>query len=474
VPLRHERKQRRQSVTGHESDVHSKYDFEAKELGHGHYGIVRLATHKITKEQFAIKTIRKAKVSKYDALKREIDILRTCDHANIIQLVDVHEDEKSIHLVQELCNGGELFDRIIERGHYTEHDAKQIMYKLLLAVNYCHEKGICHRDLKPENFIFKSKADDSDIKVIDFGLSCMGKSAEHMHTRVGTPYYIAPEVLAKNYTFACDVWSLGVIMYILLCGYPPFYGDSDPEIFDRVRKGYFDFDSEEWTVVSDLAKNLIKEMLNMDMENRPTATACLQHDWFADVELPTSPHTENVLSKQNMSSLKDFIHHNKLKKLALGVIAQQLTEEEIGKLRDVFETMDTDQTGVVSIKELSEAMQKGGFSMLEEEVKTLLGGLDVNANNRVDYSEFLAATLRRNQFLREERLHRAFDHFDVDGDGKISYDNLVDVMGSEEHAKEIMHDVDLNHDGYISYEEFASMMEKGGYDPTICTPRHSK
>lgn len=462
-------------MTGHESDVHAKYDFEAKELGHGHYGIVRLATHKVSKEKFAIKTIRKAKVSKYDALKREIDILRACDHPNIIRLVDVHEDEKSIHLVQELCTGGELFDKIIERGHYTEHDAKQIMYKLLLAVNYCHDKGIVHRDLKPENFIFKSGADDANIKVIDFGLSCMGKAAEAMHTRVGTPYYIAPEVLAKNYTFACDVWSLGVIMYILLCGYPPFYGDSDPEIFDRVRKGYFDFDSDEWTVVSDLAKNLIKEMLNMDMEARPDAKECLQHDWFSDVDLPTSPHghSDVVLSEQNMASLKDFIHHNKLKKLALGVIAQQLTEGEIGQLRDVFESMDTDQTGVVSIQELAEAMRKGGFGVLEEEVKTLLGGLDVNANNRVDYSEFLAATLRRNQFLREERLHRAFDHFDVDGTGKISYENLVDVMGSEEHAKEIMHDVDLNHDGFISYEEFSAMMEKGGYDPTIMTPRHS-
>jgi len=435
--------------------------------------VVRLATHKKSGEKFAIKTIRKAKVSKYDALKREIDILRNCDHPNIIKLVEVHEDEKSIHLVQELCTGKELFDRIIARGHYTEHDAKQIMYKLLLAVHYCHEKGIVHRDLKPENFIFKTEADDANIKVIDFGLSCMGKDAVHMQTRVGTPYYIAPEVLAKNYTSACDIWSLGVILYILLCGYPPFYGDSDPEIFDRVRKGYYDFDSEEWAIVSDLAKNLIKDMLNMNMDVRPTAAQCLQHEWFADVDLPTSPHTNTVLSKQNMSSLKDFIHHNKLKKLALGVIAQQLTEEEIGRLKDVFQSMDQDHTGVVSISELSEAMQKGGFTMLDGEVKSLLGGLDVNANNRVDYSEFLAATLRRNQFLREERLHRAFDHFDVDGDGKITYENLVDVMGSEVHAKEIMHDVDLNNDGFISYEEFATMMEKGGYDSSICTPRQS-
>jgi len=461
-------------VTGHESDVHQRYDFEAKELGHGHYGVVRLATDKVTKEKFAIKTIRKAKVSKYDALKREIDILRSCDHPNIIKLVEVHEDEKSIHLVQELCTGGELFDRIIQRGHYTEHDAKQIIYKLLLAVNYCHEKGIVHRDLKPENFIFQSEADDANIKVIDFGLSCMGKEQTHfMHTRVGTPYYIAPEVLAKNYTLACDIWSLGVILYILLCGYPPFYGDSDPEIFDRVRKGYYDFDSEEWTIVSDVAKSLIKEMLNMNMDSRPSASQCLSHEWFSDVDLPTSPHTENVLSEGNMASLKDFIHHNKLKKLALGVIAQQLTEEEIGRLKAVFQSMDKDKTGVVSITELSEAMQKGGFSMLDDEVKTLLGGLDVNANNRVDYSEFLAATLRRNQFLREERLHRAFDHFDVDGDGKITYENLVDVMGSHEHAREIMHDVDLNNDGQISYDEFVTMMEKGEYDPTICTPRHS-
>lgn len=436
-----------------------------------------MATDKITRQKYAIKTIRKAKVSKYDVLKKEIDILQACDHPNIIKLIEVHEDEKSIHLVQELCTGGELFDRIIERGHYTEHDAKQIIYKLLLAVNYCHSKGICHRDLKPENFIFENKTEEADIKVIDFGLSCMGEAAAHMHTRVGTPYYIAPEVLAKNYTFACDIWSLGVITYILLCGYPPFYGDADPEIFDRVRKGYFDFDSEEWTCVSDQAKSLIKDMLNMNIDTRPTAMECLKHDWFADVDIPTSPHAAVVLSEQNMASLKDFIHHNKLKKLALGVIAQQLTEDEIGRLRAVFMDMDKDQTGIVSISDLSESMRKGGFSVVDEEVKQLLGhtGLgDVNSSNRIDYSEFLAATLRRNQFLREERLHRAFDHFDVDGDGQITFDNLVDVMGSEDHAREVMHDVDLDNDGVISFDEFATMMEKGGYDPTICTPRNSK
>ncbi len=178
-----------------------------------------------TKQWYAIKSIRKSRVSKIEVLKREIDILKDVNHPNIIRLIEVHEDDKYLHLITDLCTGGELFDRIIAKtqsaeGHFSERDAAKLIHSILDAIQYCHdEKRIVHRDLKPENFLYATEADDSPIKIIDFGLSRPDVSPNSiMRTKVGTPYYVAPEVLKRKYTASCDIWSIGVISYILLCG----------------------------------------------------------------------------------------------------------------------------------------------------------------------------------------------------------------------------------------------------------------
>ena len=179
----------------------------------------------------------------------------------------MYEDERYLHLITELCTGGELFDRIIAKtqsaeGHFSEKDAAKLVRDILDAIRYCHSKGIVHRDLKPENFLFLTPDEDSPIKIIDFGLSRHDDSIQGiMKTKVGTPYYVAPEVLRREYTNSCDIWSIGVITYILLCGYPPFYGDSDTQIFDAVKVGKFDFPSPEWDDISQLAKNFVTALL---------------------------------------------------------------------------------------------------------------------------------------------------------------------------------------------------------------------
>jgi calcium-dependent protein kinase len=227
-----------------------------------------------TKEWYAIKSILKSKVNKIDILKREIEILAEVDHQNIIKLIEVHEDVKYLHLITELCTGGELFDRIIAKtqtpeGHYLEQDAAKLIKSILEAIAYCHERHIVHRDLKPENFLFVSDDEDAPIKIIDFGLSRFEERANDiMRTKVGTPYYVAPEVLKKKYTKSCDIWSIGVITYILLCGYPPFYGDSDNQIFESVKAGKFDFPSPEWDTISDAAKDFVCYMLKLDPSKR--------------------------------------------------------------------------------------------------------------------------------------------------------------------------------------------------------------
>ena len=228
-----------------------------------------------TREWYAIKSIRKSKVGKIEVLKREIEILREVHHPNIIRLIDIFEDQKYLHLITELCTGGELFDRIIAKtnsaeGHFSERDAAKLIRDILDAIAYCHDvKQIVHRDLKPENFLFLTPADDAPIKIIDFGLSRHDtQNFGVMKTKVGTPYYVAPEVLKREYTKSCDVWSIGVITYILLCGYPPFYGDSDNEIFESVRIGRYDYPSPEWDDISQDAKDFIDSLLKKNPADR--------------------------------------------------------------------------------------------------------------------------------------------------------------------------------------------------------------
>jgi calcium-dependent protein kinase len=262
-------------ITDALTDVRIKYHINPKEVGHGHYGVVRKCMDRKSKEWFAIKSILKSKVGKVDVLKREIAILKEVKHPNIIKLISVHEDAKYLHLVTELCTGGELFDRIIEKtqseeGHFSERDAANLVKSILDAIAYCHDvKQIVHRDLKPENFLFQTEAEDAPVKIIDFGLSRYdNQNAGVMKTKVGTPYYVAPEVLNREYTKSCDIWSIGVITYILLCGYPPFYGDSDNEIFSSVRTGLFDFPSPDWDGISESAKDFICCLLKKDPSQR--------------------------------------------------------------------------------------------------------------------------------------------------------------------------------------------------------------
>eukprot|EP00602_Paraphysomonas_sp_CaronLab_P005513 CAMPEP_0185023902 /NCGR_PEP_ID=MMETSP1103-20130426/6506_1 /TAXON_ID=36769 /ORGANISM="Paraphysomonas bandaiensis, Strain Caron Lab Isolate" /LENGTH=438 /DNA_ID=CAMNT_0027556691 /DNA_START=177 /DNA_END=1493 /DNA_ORIENTATION=+ len=384
------------------------------------------------------------------------------DHPNIIRLVDVFEDDKYLHLVTELCTGGELFDRIIEKtksaeGHYSEQDAATIIKSVLNAIEYCHHvHNICHRDLKPENFLFATPESDSELKIIDFGLSRYDDEIEHMSTKVGTPYYIAPEVLSRGkYDKECDLWSIGVVCYVLLCGYPPFYGDTDAEIFASVKKGEFDFPSPDWDDISSQAKQFIRACLKTDASKRPTAREALEHPWFTVASQSSVGHTMNNIK----GSLERFINMNKLKRAALQVIAEQLTEAELHGLRSTFETLDMNKDGKLTYSEVQSALDAQGFDMLKDELRSIMEGLGVEESNEIQYSEFLAATMDMNHAIREENIMRAFQQFDKDGSGSLTMNELIEIMGSEDHARELVGEIDLNGDGVISYEEFKAMIQ---------------
>ncbi|XP_035723153.1 calcium/calmodulin-dependent protein kinase type 1-like isoform X2 [Vespa mandarinia] len=252
-------------------------------LGTGAFSEVRLAESKEKPGQmFAVKIIdKKALKGKEDSLENEIKVLRRLTHPNIVQLLETYEDKIKVYLVMELVTGGELFDRIVEKGSYTEKDASGLIRQVLEAVDYMHEQGVVHRDLKPENLLYYSPDEDSKIMISDFGLSKMEDSGI-MATACGTPGYVAPEVLAqKPYGKAVDVWSIGVISYILLCGYPPFYDENDANLFAQILKGEFEFDSPYWDDISDSAKDFIHKLMCVNVEQRYTCKQALAHPWIS-------------------------------------------------------------------------------------------------------------------------------------------------------------------------------------------------
>eukprot|EP01102_Stenamoeba_stenopodia_P008949 TRINITY_DN2619_c0_g1_i1.p1 TRINITY_DN2619_c0_g1~~TRINITY_DN2619_c0_g1_i1.p1 ORF type:complete len:443 (+),score=130.49 TRINITY_DN2619_c0_g1_i1:195-1523(+) len=250
-----------------------------RELGRGAFATVKVAIHKKSGEELAVKIIERGAADQN--LIREIEVMKKVNHPNVIKLVAIFEDEKFLYLVMELVTGGELFDKIVEKGSYTEKEAAVLVRKMVDAIGYLHEQGIAHRDLKPENLLLKSPKDITEVKIADFGLSRMIDQSKMMQTACGTPGYVAPEVLqAQGYGFEVDMWSIGVITYILLCGFPPFYAEELPELFEQILKAQYTFHEEYWGHVSKTAKNFIDSLLQVDPKKRLTAKAALEHPWL--------------------------------------------------------------------------------------------------------------------------------------------------------------------------------------------------
>ncbi|KAJ9706066.1 hypothetical protein PVL29_001571 [Vitis rotundifolia] len=351
-------------------DVRQTYIF-GRELGRGQFGVTYLVTHKETKEKFACKSIATRKLVNRDDIedvRREVQIMHhLTGHRNIVELKGAYEDRHSVNLVMELCAGGELFDRIIAKGHYSERAAAALCRQIVAVVHTCHTMGVMHRDLKPENFLLLSTAEDSPLKATDFGLSVFFKPGDVFKDLVGSAYYVAPEVLRRSYGAEADIWSAGVILYILLSGVPPFWGENEQSIFDTILRGHVDFSSDPWPSISNSAKDLVKKMLRADPKERLTAIDVLNHPWMKEDGASDKPIDIAVLTR-----MKQFRAMNKLKKVALKVIAENLSEEEIIGLKEMFKSMDTDNSGTITYEELKNGLPKLGTKLSESEVRQLM------------------------------------------------------------------------------------------------------
>jgi len=446
--------------------VTDKYHL-GRELGRGEFGVTRLATDRATRERLACKSIPKRRLrTAVDVadVRREVAIMASLpDHPALVRLRAAYEDAEAVHLVMELCDGGELFDRIVARGRYTERAAAAAARTVAEVVRACHAHGVMHRDLKPENFLYAGKSEDAQLKAIDFGLSVFFKPGERFTEIVGSPYYMAPEVLRRNYGPEVDIWSAGVILYILLCGVPPFWAETEQGVARAILRGSLDLQREPWPRISDGAKSLVRQMLQMDPRKRPTAQQVLEHPWLQNArKAPNVPLGDVVRAR-----LQQFSAMNKLKKKAMRVIAEHLSVEEVEVIRDMFALMDTDKDGRVTLQELKAGLKKVGSKLAEPEMELLMEAADVNGNGYLDYGEFVAVTIHLQRLSNDGHLRTAFLFFDKDSSGYIERAELADALADESgHTDEaalnnVLREVDTDKDGRISFDEFVAMMKAG-------------
>ncbi|XP_058097038.1 CDPK-related kinase 5-like [Magnolia sinica] len=445
----------------------NKYEL-GEEVGRGHFGYTRSAKFKkgeLKGQQVAVKVIPKAKMTTAIAIedvRREVKILRALTgHSNLVQFYDAYEDHENVYIVMELCEGGELLDRILSRGgKYTEDDAKAVMVQILNVVAFCHLQGVVHRDLKPENFLFTTKDENSQLKAIDFGLSDFVKPDERLNDIVGSAYYVAPEVLHRSYSTEADVWSVGVIAYILLCGSRPFWARTESGIFQAVLKADPNFDEPPWPSLSSEAKDFVKRLLIKESRKRLTAAQALSHPWirnYNDIKVPL-----DILIFRQM---KAYMRSSSLRKAALRALAKTLTVDELFYMKEQFALLEPNKNGCISLENIRMALVKNATdAMKESRIHDFLASLNALQYRKMDFEEFCAATLSVYQLEGldrwEQHARGAYEFFEKDGNRAIVIEELASELGLGPSVPlhSVLHDWIRHTDGKLSFHGFVKLL----------------
>ena len=446
----------------HIADINNYYEF-IKELGKGSYGQVFRCQNKETGNVYACKKMSKKKIKNKKQFQTELNLLRTTDHPNIIKLYDIYEDNKYIYLIMEECNGGEFFDslakRAKEKNMYTEKECARIFKQILEAVNYLHAHGVCHRDLKPENILFSNVADDSCLKLIDFGLSKVLDGESNMKKTVGTTFYMAPEVIQGNYNEKCDIWSCGIILYIMLCGKPPFYSQDEDELKKKICSMHYNFDYPEFKKVSQDAINLIKKIL-VSPDKRLSAGEILADPWIKE----NAPNATGENLKQNWEHIEQYSKLNLVQKSIINFTAFHLTSRETKEFVEMFKSLDENSDGVLSIDEIKKGVEQSKFGTKGENIVKMFEEMDIDKNGLINYTEFISALMDYEK-IKENQLLECFNSYDTDDSGKISFKEFCDMIKPEteeekKELKDLYDQFDTDGDGEISLKEFKEGFKK--------------
>mmetsp|Transcript_26730 Transcript_26730/g.58110 ORF Transcript_26730/g.58110 Transcript_26730/m.58110 type:complete len:521 (-) Transcript_26730:117-1679(-) len=436
------------------------YEMTKKVVGGGYNGAVYMATARNGGWPVAVKGFKLRGITdeKRAELESECEVFLCMDHPHVARLVDVYESPERLELVMEYMAGGELFERVIARKRFSERDAVETCHQMLLAVNYIHMHGVVHRDIKLENFLYESK-DGDHLKLIDFGFSKMTTPNRRMAASCGTLAYVAPEVLCKNYDSQCDMWSLGVTIFIVLFGYMPFSGPEEKQVHD-IKIGKFSYKPDVWRHVSKKGQHFVESLLVVDPKTRLTAEEALKHPWIAERE----QLGDAALDANIVEALCEFAQVSAFKRACYSMMAWSLSAEERAKVRNAFLEFDTEHTGAIKLSEFKEVLETR-FHLDDERITTLFRSLDMNHHDEIQYSEFLAAMVATRLELHEDMLRQAFKRFDVDDSGYITPENLREVLGETfdgQQVDQIMKEADLLHDGRISYAEWIDYLTGAG------------
>ncbi|KAL8188559.1 hypothetical protein R6Q57_029847 [Mikania cordata] len=448
---------------GYPRSFGSKYEL-GKEVGRGHFGHTCWAKCKkgvLKNQPVAVKIISKSKMTtaiSIEDVRREVKLLKSLSgHQHMVQFHEAFEDDQNVYIVMELCEGGELLDRILARGgRYTENDAKSIVVQILSVASFCHLQGVVHRDLKPENFLFSTKHEDSPLKVIDFGLSDFTKPDQRLNDIVGSAYYVAPEVLHRSYNVEADIWSIGVITYILLCGSRPFFARTESGIFRSVLRADPNLNDSPWPTVTPEAKDFVRRLLNKDHRKRMTASQALTHPWLRD-ENRAVP-----LDILIYKLVKLYLRSSPLKRAALKALSKALTEDELIYLRAQFNLLEP-KDGCVSLDNFRTALVKHSTAaMKESRVLDILDSMRALSYTRMTFEEFCAATISPHQLEALEGWEiiasTAFEYFELEGNRVISVEALAQEMNVGPTAHSILKDWLRGTDGKLNFLGYAKLL----------------